>query len=155
MADRIGVSRRWIQKPGTHKEHFDIAKAKRALALEAGALLVTRVELGRMVLERSNEGERGKRMTDRLLTEEDIIKHCSEDSEFCQLAVDTGTWAASETHRIISAQVHAVLDNAVKANNKDWRIRERIVSLRIQDDLVFAGILLPKPDDKEQADDAR
>lgn len=54
MADRIGVSRRWIQKPGTHKEHFDIAKVKRALALEAGALLVTRVELGRMVLERAS-----------------------------------------------------------------------------------------------------
>lgn len=29
MADKIGVARKWIQHPGTAKEHFDIAlKAK-------------------------------------------------------------------------------------------------------------------------------
>ncbi|UIF90873.1 DUF4031 domain-containing protein [Cupriavidus sp. UYPR2.512] len=41
-ADKIGVARKWIQKAGTHQEHFDIAKSKRALAVQLGA-----VEIGR------------------------------------------------------------------------------------------------------------
>lgn len=40
MVDRIGVARKWIQDAGTHREHFDIALSKRALAIEAGAKLV-------------------------------------------------------------------------------------------------------------------
>ena len=40
MADRIGVARRWLQYPGTPKEHFDIALSKRALAVKAGAVEV-------------------------------------------------------------------------------------------------------------------
>lgn len=38
MADRIGVARRWIQYPGTWREHFDICKSKRALAVASGAI---------------------------------------------------------------------------------------------------------------------
>lgn len=38
MADRIGVQRRWLQHPGTPKEHFDISLGKRALAVAAGAI---------------------------------------------------------------------------------------------------------------------
>lgn len=38
MADKIGVQRKWIQKPGTCYEHFDICKSKRALAVAAGAI---------------------------------------------------------------------------------------------------------------------
>ena len=47
MVDRIGVARKWIQGHptlsfGKHREaswvHFDIAKAKRALAIQAGAI---------------------------------------------------------------------------------------------------------------------
>lgn len=41
MVDKIGVDRKWIQYPGTWKEHFDIAKSKRALAVEAGAIETT------------------------------------------------------------------------------------------------------------------
>ena len=41
MADRIGVNRRWIQYPGTHKEHYDIALCKRELAVQWGALEIT------------------------------------------------------------------------------------------------------------------
>lgn len=41
MADRIGVNRRWIQKPGTRHEHFDICMSKRAKAIEAGATPIT------------------------------------------------------------------------------------------------------------------
>jgi hypothetical protein len=40
MADRIGVQRKWIQSAGTHREHFDIALSKRALAIQYGARLV-------------------------------------------------------------------------------------------------------------------
>lgn len=38
MADRIGVARRWFQAPPKASFwHYDIAKSKRALAVEAGA----------------------------------------------------------------------------------------------------------------------
>lgn len=49
MADRIGVARKWLQKPGTHHEHFDIAQSKRSLAVRAGAQEVTIMELGRII----------------------------------------------------------------------------------------------------------
>lgn len=45
MVDKIGVARKWIQFPGTPKEHFDIAKSKRALAIQHGAIPVTMREL--------------------------------------------------------------------------------------------------------------
>ena len=39
MAGRIGVARRWFQTPPKASFwHYDIAKAKRALALDAGAI---------------------------------------------------------------------------------------------------------------------
>lgn len=41
MADRLGVARKWIQFPGTYREHFDIAMSKRRLALQHGAQPVT------------------------------------------------------------------------------------------------------------------
>ena len=37
MADKIGVARKWLQKPGTALEHFDVCAAKRALAIAHGA----------------------------------------------------------------------------------------------------------------------
>ena len=52
MADRIGVNRKWLQKPGTAYEHFDIALAKRKLAVEAGAVEVTMRELGHFMRNR-------------------------------------------------------------------------------------------------------
>ena len=52
MADRIGVARKWIQNEGTYREHFDISKAKRALAVQYGAVEVTQRELGRLIVER-------------------------------------------------------------------------------------------------------
>ena len=47
MADRIGLNPKWLQKAGTHKEHFDVGKAKRALAVSAGAIEITWRELAR------------------------------------------------------------------------------------------------------------
>lgn len=41
MAVRIGLRRSWIQHPGTWKEHYDLTKSKRALAVKAGALEVS------------------------------------------------------------------------------------------------------------------
>lgn len=38
MATIIGVQHRWLQHPGTYREHFDIAKSKRRLAVLAGAV---------------------------------------------------------------------------------------------------------------------
>ena len=41
MADKIGVDRKWIQRPGQLGEHFDICKSKRELAIANGAQEVT------------------------------------------------------------------------------------------------------------------
>ena len=49
MVDKIGVARRWIQYKGTPKEHFDISLGRRALAVRAGAIEVTTLELGRIL----------------------------------------------------------------------------------------------------------
>ena len=45
MADRIGVQRKWIQHAGTDREHFDIAKSKRAAAIAAGVIPMNMREL--------------------------------------------------------------------------------------------------------------
>ena len=49
MADRIGVDRKWIQYPGTHREHFDICMSKKKLAIESGAIESSTMELGRLI----------------------------------------------------------------------------------------------------------
>jgi hypothetical protein len=56
MARAIGVAERWIQYPGTEKEHFDICRSKRALAVRAGAVGVSQRELGCMMIHRREEG---------------------------------------------------------------------------------------------------
>lgn len=52
MADKIGVSRRWLQEAGTWKEHFDICLSKRAKAVKLGAVEVTRKDLARKIMQR-------------------------------------------------------------------------------------------------------
>lgn len=52
MADRINVQRKWIQFPGSPREHFDICISKRDLAVMWGAKEVTQKELARIVMER-------------------------------------------------------------------------------------------------------
>lgn len=52
MADKIGVQRKWLQKPGTLHEHFDICLSKRKLAVKAGAIEITWEETGRKLLAR-------------------------------------------------------------------------------------------------------
>lgn len=55
MADRIGVARRWLQKAGTYREHFDVCEEKRRLAIACGAKAVSYRELGRLIYERRPE----------------------------------------------------------------------------------------------------
>lgn len=50
MADRIGVARKWCQRRGTWKEHYDVCQAKRKLAVAAGAVEITQREVVRMRL---------------------------------------------------------------------------------------------------------
>ena len=49
MADRIGVARRWHQKAGTPHSHYDVCLAKRAAAVSAGAIEISRTRLGAIV----------------------------------------------------------------------------------------------------------
>ena len=47
MARTIGVARRWYQG-----DHYDICLSKRAAAVAAGAVEISRVDLGRKVIAR-------------------------------------------------------------------------------------------------------
>lgn len=49
MADKIGVARRWLQYPGSPKEHFDIALTKRAKAIECGAVEIDKYQLSALL----------------------------------------------------------------------------------------------------------
>lgn len=55
MVDRIGVKRKWIQYPGTPKEHFDICGTKRTLAVKAGAIEISQMELAEKISARKNK----------------------------------------------------------------------------------------------------
>lgn len=60
MADRIGVSRRWWQSPDkTSGSHYDIALSKRALAVAAGAVEITRKQAAAMNARRRVTGSLG------------------------------------------------------------------------------------------------
>jgi len=52
MADRIGVARRWIQYPGTPKEHYDVSMSARAKAVAAGAVEIDMRDAAQMVAAR-------------------------------------------------------------------------------------------------------
>ncbi len=50
--DAINLSRKWIQKKGTWKEHFDLSKGKRQLAVQLGAIEITTEDLVRKMRKR-------------------------------------------------------------------------------------------------------
>jgi hypothetical protein len=52
MAQKVGVSPRWIQHQGTWKEHFDICLSKRARVIEFGAVPISRRDYARFVMAR-------------------------------------------------------------------------------------------------------
>jgi hypothetical protein len=61
MVDTIGVDRRWIQSPGTRREHFDIAKGKRDLAIKCGAIAIPFRELAEKVRTRHYEEDQAEK----------------------------------------------------------------------------------------------
>lgn len=52
MVKKIGVRKKWIQKPNTPYEHFDICMSKRELAVKNGAQEVTWRWIGEYTLDR-------------------------------------------------------------------------------------------------------
>lgn len=60
MAARIGVQRRWWQSPPrSSTSHYDIALSKRALAIQAGAVEITRRQAAAMAARRRLTGSLG------------------------------------------------------------------------------------------------
>ena len=55
MCDRIGVQRKWIQKPGTHWEHFDVCLSKRKAAIAAGAIELSPKDLVRRMVAKKEQ----------------------------------------------------------------------------------------------------
>lgn len=56
MADKIGVARKWHQKPPkASSSHYDIALSKRALAVNAGAKEITWRDAGRLLAARRRD----------------------------------------------------------------------------------------------------
>jgi len=49
MADKIGIKERWIQNYGKAKEHFDVSKVKKEMAIKHGAKLVSPKEIVRII----------------------------------------------------------------------------------------------------------
>lgn len=69
MCRAIGVNTKWIQKAGSPDEHFDICKAKRDLAIRAGAKTITTRDVAEIMRSRriaapvaaaEGEGEQGE-----------------------------------------------------------------------------------------------
>lgn len=52
MADKIGINRKWHQYPGTYKSHYDISLVKKKLAIENGAIEITRKQTGQILKKR-------------------------------------------------------------------------------------------------------
>jgi len=59
MARAIGLNPKHIQKPSTPREHFDIAKAKRDLAIASGAVPISMRVCAAMCMRRREEGQLG------------------------------------------------------------------------------------------------
>lgn len=59
MAEQLGIKRKWHQKPGTPHSHYDICKAKRAKALELGAVEVNNRQLVSLIKKKRLQAEIG------------------------------------------------------------------------------------------------
>lgn len=59
MADKIGVQRKWFQKPGTAGRHYDITMTMRTKAVAAGAVEITMKQCALMCKNRRLNGELG------------------------------------------------------------------------------------------------
>ena len=59
MADKIGVPRKWIQKAGTSREHYDICLSKRKLAVENGAVELGHKGLAKLLVQKLTRRKHG------------------------------------------------------------------------------------------------
>jgi hypothetical protein len=59
MADRLGLARKWHQKPGTHHSHYDISIGYKSRAIKLGAIQIKRSELGAMLRHKREFGRLG------------------------------------------------------------------------------------------------
>lgn len=59
MAVRLGLKKNWIQKAGTHQEHFDVALGNRRRAIAAGANPITMRQCALMCRRRAVTGALG------------------------------------------------------------------------------------------------
>lgn len=59
MASKIGVKRKWHQKPGTHNSHYDICLQMRDKAVTLGATEITWRQAGLMTMYRRKTGVLG------------------------------------------------------------------------------------------------
>lgn len=60
MAQLIGLNPKWIQHPGTYKEHFDVVQSKRAAAVKAGAQPVSWRHAGEFIAARCEAEAKAK-----------------------------------------------------------------------------------------------
>lgn len=54
MGRKLGLEMRWIQKPGTPAEHFDLVERKRTTAILFGAIGISRRELAMKIRDKRN-----------------------------------------------------------------------------------------------------
>jgi len=62
MADAIGVDRKWAQSPHTPREHFDICRSKKVLAIRLGAIEISWHSLGRITGRREHAAREAARL---------------------------------------------------------------------------------------------
>ena len=67
MATKIGVDHKWIQYPGTAREHFDICLSKRKKAIACGAKEITWRQTGDFVINRASGTPCNLAITDQML----------------------------------------------------------------------------------------
>ncbi len=56
MADRIGVNRKWHQKPPKHHSHYDISLGSKKKAISFGAIQITQKQAAAMCFRRKHSG---------------------------------------------------------------------------------------------------
>lgn len=49
MATKLELNLKWLQYPGTYKEHFDVSEGTRKRAIDLGALEVSSKEIVRII----------------------------------------------------------------------------------------------------------
>lgn len=115
MADRIGVARRHIQYPGTFKEHFDICKSKRALAVKYGAIELSMREAAERYGERKH---RATQSTEQPAAETTPMS----DSIECPLCHFSPEDDGEIANDLLRAELCAACIDGIRANPADYGV---------------------------------